>query len=272
MTKRVSLQEVFDDYLASKKTVKPPERPFSELFRDASIRKLMRASEEDLEAHQANLARETILQTQIERIAREKQVPAKLISKMVQRPQVDMSAIYYANARNEQKAKEFQNSADKIVKEQERNKKKAEKAAAREAERLAKENVIKFDIFSEADDERNSSSSTRGTPVAKRRRTNKASRWPSEGAVGAAEPEGEKPPRNELQSASRQRRIARNDEAAQSKPISPPFQLRRNGTKEHYNHIYKEAGGVMPPDFVPVGGFHTYAAPSITKRLANKSK
>ena len=91
MQKRVSFEDMFDNYLSSKQnTVKPPERPFGALRRDMAIQNLMQGSIDHLEQHEASLAREQILNTQIQRIAREHKVPASLVSKMVQRPQVDL--------------------------------------------------------------------------------------------------------------------------------------------------------------------------------------
>ena len=147
MHKRVSVEDVFADSLSEKqKTFKPVERPFGVLLRDITIQNLMRGSLESMEKHEANLARETILNTQIRRIAREKQVPLSIVSKLLDRPQVDLSQIHKMETRKDKQEKEVLNEQAKVERKHAKNKQKAEQAAAKAAEKAATMGVQLFNL------------------------------------------------------------------------------------------------------------------------------
>jgi len=259
MHKRVSVEDVFADYLAEKqKTFKPVERPFGALLRDITIQNLMRGSLETMENHEANLARETILNTQIRRIAREKQVPLSTVSKLVDRPQVDLSSILKMEARRNKQEKVVMNEQDKVERKHTRNKQKAEQAAEKAAEKVAVKGVQQFNLTADDDNIVH--------PMKKRRNNTTLEPAEASGEMTLQEPEGEQGTRREVKTATQSRKENREKQAKTGLPIAKENQYITGGTRERYSKLYADFNQSMPENFVPARGFYK---PSKSRKKMN---
>lgn len=271
MKKVTTFEEAFANYVANKPAIKPPPRPFGALMRDSTIHTLMRGNREDLERHQDALAKEAILNVATERVAREKNYPARIMKKLVHmKNDVDTSAILLQA--NRQQANELKVEEKKAEEENKRQvlKQKRTREAAKQA------SVQKFPIFSETDLDSKVSQPpfTDESPMPKRQKRQKqapASEDADESGNQSAseeEPDGEAPNSRDEQARLNKQSKARKAEAELGLPISPHLQYEIRGHRQRYVNLYKRAKSVMPVDFRPERGFDAYKIPPRKKKTA----